>query len=381
LKKEIVWWGPVYSYSGYAQHNRGIILGLKKLGWKIKLYPTENTGAWELIINKDLVEMVNNRLEDEEHAICINCVPPPAIGMWRYYNILLTTLESKTAHEGFLMRSAQYNEVWVPCRDNEKTLRKSKMNKKYLKVMPEGVDVDVWSPNKGILEKYKSKKYTFFFNGDWSWRKGIDTLIRSWGRAFHKTDNVRLLIQSHYQGCDDDKARDRIDQELEIFLEKYKIEDYAEITVLKDWFKEEEFPKLYNTVDCFIMPTRGEAWGLPIIQSMSCAKPVIVTGWGGQTDYVTKNTGYFIPVKEFKKMDEDTNLVVDFYKDQKFAYTDHVEVADIMQHVYENQIEAANKGRSGREHIIKNWTWQHAAAKVEKRLLELYGGKYWKKYR
>ena len=34
---------------------------------------------------------------------------------------------------------------------------------------------------------------------------------------------------------------------------------------------------MYRTMDCFVLPTRGEGWGRPIVEAMAMALPVIGT--------------------------------------------------------------------------------------------------------
>jgi glycosyltransferase involved in cell wall biosynthesis len=38
-----------------------------------------------------------------------------------------------------------------------------------------------------------------------------------------------------------------------------------------------DLASLYKTMDCFLLPTRGEGWGRPITEAMSMQLPVIGT--------------------------------------------------------------------------------------------------------
>ncbi len=36
-----------------------------------------------------------------------------------------------------------------------------------------------------------------------------------------------------------------------------------------------DLPSVYRTMDCFVLPTRGEGWGRPIVEAMAMGLPVI----------------------------------------------------------------------------------------------------------
>jgi glycosyltransferase involved in cell wall biosynthesis len=40
-------------------------------------------------------------------------------------------------------------------------------------------------------------------------------------------------------------------------------------------------PLLYGGADAFVLPTRGEGWGLPILEAMAAGVPAIATNWSG----------------------------------------------------------------------------------------------------
>jgi glycosyltransferase involved in cell wall biosynthesis len=57
-----------------------------------------------------------------------------------------------------------------------------------------------------------------------------------------------------------------------------------------------DIPRLYAAVDCFVLPTRGEGWGLPIFEAMAMGLPVIATNWSGQVDFMNENNAFPIRV-------------------------------------------------------------------------------------
>jgi glycosyltransferase involved in cell wall biosynthesis len=44
--------------------------------------------------------------------------------------------------------------------------------------------------------------------------------------------------------------------------------------------------------DAFVLPTRGEGWGLPVMEAMAMALPVIVTNTSGCSQYLTHENSF-----------------------------------------------------------------------------------------
>lgn len=48
----------------------------------------------------------------------------------------------------------------------------------------------------------------------------------------------------------------------------------------------------YGAVDVLVQPSRGEGWGLPMVEAMACGTPVIGTRWSGPAEFLTEDNGY-----------------------------------------------------------------------------------------
>ena len=59
--------------------------------------------------------------------------------------------------------------------------------------------------------------------------------------------------------------------------------DMPHFCIVAEHLPEDDMADFFNSADAFVLPTRGEGWGLPTIQSMALGKPTISTGWGGRT--------------------------------------------------------------------------------------------------
>ena len=128
---------------------------------------------------------------------------------------------------------------------------------------------------------------------------------------------------------------------------------------------------LARSDDCFVMPTRGEGWGLPIIEAMACGLPVIATNWSAQTDFMNETNAYPLKIKGLIP----AVAKCPYYKGFDWSDPDEEHLAHLMRHVYEHQDEAREIGKRAVEDAASKWTWSHAAAKIIERLDQIPGGK------
>jgi hypothetical protein len=369
-KKELIWFGPVFSYSGYAEHNRQIIFQLLEHNWKIRLIPSEKHIPEHLIGKNILTALTKNTDLLQENTICLNLIPPPALPYWGKYTVLYTTLESLTVHEGFLKRCLQYDEVWCPCLTNYQSLLRAGIKSKYLKYCPEGVDSKRFNPSVAPSRKHNKNYFTFLFNGDWSFRKGIDLLFTAYLEEFTRNENVRLLVFSRYQGNDDKKAVDRLQQELAEFKERHYKADLPLVEIISNSVPDHEVPGIFTSADCFVLPTRGEAWGLPISQALASGIPAITADWGGQMTFCTKENSFLIETEKFDTIDDKINCAVDFYKGQQFCFPSVISLKEQMRLAFTNRNLTKEKGYVARKDMVEKWGWEKAGNTANSLLCE-----------
>jgi glycosyltransferase involved in cell wall biosynthesis len=117
---------------------------------------------------------------------------------------------------------------------------------------------------------------------------------------FTAADNVALWLQTYLYGDMDPHNQKRIEDKVETLLsniaEKHNLtfDDFPRIEVLSKELSSQDMPRLYKNFDCFVLATRGEGWGLPIIEAMAMEIPVIVTNWSGPTEFVTEENGFLV---------------------------------------------------------------------------------------
>ena len=69
------------------------------------------------------------------------------------------------------------------------------------------------------------------------------------------------------------------------------------VVVLSQELDEVQMPQLYASADAFALPTRGEGWGLPIMEAMAMGLPTIATNWSGPSEFLTQENSFPIPIE------------------------------------------------------------------------------------
>ena len=239
-----------------------------------------------------------------------------------------------TLHEMAVMKCAvQMDEIWVPTEWSKNIFEKylNSVGFAYTRVfvIPEAVDTSLFDPNLSRVSHsrgpWKGNKLcqrpaatssssassgesaaTFEFLSIFKWedRKGWDVLLRSYWTAFDRDDDVLLRLHTYVPAWV--KGETNIVRIIERFAQSEfgksldqlpRVRWEAENSPNASDMSRADMRDLYSSADAFVLPTRGEGWGLPIAEAMAMEIPVIVTNFSGPQAYATAETSYLIPVK------------------------------------------------------------------------------------
>jgi glycosyltransferase involved in cell wall biosynthesis len=124
--------------------------------------------------------------------------------------------------------------------------------------------------------------------GKYEQRKGIDLTIEAFAQAYANQPDLELVIKSNY---------------FTNHQEKYdalqgKISDLGldNVTLLWGEMTEAQLADLYRACDTFVLPTRAEGWGLPLIEAVAAGLPVITTRYSGHMEFLQHVTDSVLPV-------------------------------------------------------------------------------------
>jgi glycosyltransferase involved in cell wall biosynthesis len=118
------------------------------------------------------------------------------------------------------------------------------------------------------------------------------------------------------------------------------------------------------------MPTVGEGFCLPGLQSMALKVPVIITNFSGCQDYANKETATLIEPQGFilqRNMDS-----IPQFRDKKWAFISIEDLREKMRYVFTNYDIAENKALCAYDYVRDNFNYN----KIENIFYEMLGSIY-----
>lgn len=272
------------------------------------------------------------------------------------YRIGYTMLETTGIPQEWVRQSNEMDEVWVPSHFNLETFRACGVTAP-MHVIPLGIDPAYFNP--GVKGYRDEAFFTFLSVCEWGDRKGSLILMQAFHDEFSEREEAVLVFkilsnQPPLVVHDMQQLRRRPNGGRIVMSLNDRIPTY-------------QLASLYRSSDCFVSSTRGEGWGMPILEAMACGLPVIATNWSAQTDFFNERNGYPI---EVEKLVPATGPCP-FYEGFKWAEPSYEHLRTLLRQVYENRQEARRKGEIAAQEALSGWTWDHSARKIIQRLEQI----------
>lgn len=273
------------------------------------------------------------------------------------YKVGYSMLEVTGIPADWVEQANALDEIWVPSQFNKETFSASGV-KRPIHVMPLGVDVNYFHPF--IKSRRIEDRFTFMSVFEWGERKAPEVLLQAYNQEFSSSDDVLLLLKV----INTDPA---VNIERHVEAMRLRADRAPVVVVLNQNIPSYQMGSLYCSSDCFVLPTRGEGWGMPTLEAMACGLPTISTHWSAQTEFFNQDVGYPVDIKRLIP----AVAKCPYYEGFEWADPDVDHLASLMRHVYENRQEARAKGLRASIWARENWTWLDAARRIKTRLSEI----------
>jgi len=338
---------------GYNAHARGFVQGLFEIGIETKIVP------WETLRNVKLDNKMETAVKKsfmyDAPSVCLSY----ADSFYKFFGekrIGYTVWETTKLPTDWSKHINYLDEVWTVSKFCEETFKNSGIDIP-IKIVREGVDTTVYNPFVNKIEEIPKNVFLFYSVFKWENRKSPEILIEAFAEEFDKKEDVALLLNTHNPFIPNFNPY--------VALFQMNLPIHPPIVPIGPFKTQAEMAKHYATANCFVLPTKGEAWGLPMIEAMACGTPVITTNWSGALEFMKKDYGWLIDVERMEMPEDRLFRGYEPRSGNEWAIPSKKHLKELMRYAFENKDECTKKGYSAYEHVEENFTWGKSVSVVK----------------
>lgn len=307
--KTVLLRGPATTQSGYGKHAAQLarwLLQKSNIDLKFQLLPWGNT-SW--IIDRDaqdgLIGQIHDRsnhvdgaLYDVTFQLQLPSEWDPSLGK---FNVgLSAVVETDRCHPDWVSACNRMNLIIVPSEHAKKCLLSSGMITVPLAIVPEAFPDACSRPPAFEQLPTFSTSFNFLVFGQLTSldpntdRKNTYNCVKWLFEAFKDKPDVGIILKTNL-GRNTTTDRADVVNVLTQMIAAWRGKSLnPRLHLLHGDMSDDEVASLYQhpQVKCLVSPTRGEGFGLPLLEAASCGLPVIATGWSAHTEFL--NLGKYI---------------------------------------------------------------------------------------
>jgi glycosyltransferase involved in cell wall biosynthesis len=352
---DLIWHSSFASLTGYSGSARALVLALDALGAAVRplyLFDSDDREAAQAGPLDPRIRALQARpLRLDVPQVVYGRGDLLAKNSGRY-RVGFTMLEVDRLPAAWVEQANLMDEVWAPTAWGAEMFQASGVLRPT-HVVPLGVDLGAFSP--GPPRVALADRTVFLSVFEWGARKGWDVLLRAYRAAFAPADDVLLLLKIDCRAPATNPLR-----ELRAALGS----PAPPVGLIYNQpLGAAELTELYRGADCFVLPSRGEGWAMPVLEAMACGTPAIATAWGGPTAFLAEGWGYPLASRGLVPAPADEPL----YRGARWADPDPDHLVELLRRVHRGRDEARALGVRAAEQA-RHFGWEGAARVILGRL-------------
>jgi len=157
----------------------------------------------------------------------------------------------------------------------------------YYNIIPNGIDVEHFSPDVSPIDEFCDGKMNILFVGRMEKRKGLNFLLEAYKQVKQEIPNSRLIVVG---------PGTRLRSIYERKVRRSKLQD----VVFVGYASYDDLPRYYKTADIYCSPATGrESFGIVLLEAMAVGKPVVASNIDGYANVVSHGVdGLLVPPKD-----------------------------------------------------------------------------------
>jgi hypothetical protein len=317
---------PIDTMSGYGSRSRDLVKSIIELDkYDVKILPQRwGDTSWGFIDNNPEWEflkkhILTNPQMNKQPEVWAQVTVPNEFQPIGKYNIGFTAgIETTVASPEFIEGCNRMNLNIVSSKHSAEVLKSSSFEQrdqntnqvvrtikleKPVEVLFEGADLtkylpidDKDLPDNDLVVTLDNipESFAYLFVGHWlpgdlnEDRKNVGLLIKAFYETFKNKSKKPCLILKTSSGPSSYVDRENILKKIQQIKETVASTNLPKIYLLHGEFTDEEMNYLYNhpKVKAMVNLTKGEGFGRPLLEFSLVKKPLIVSYWSGQTDFL-----------------------------------------------------------------------------------------------
>ncbi len=371
--KKVVLRAPVLTQSGYGVHSRQVarwLIGLAEanhIDLTIQCVPWGDT-TW--FTNADALDGLVGKLFKYSGAdvpaadVSFQVILPNEWENIAKYNVGITAgIETDRCHPGWISAVNNMSEVIVPSEHTKKCFTNTGRIQKDITVIPESFpDALAQDPQEDKFNFDTDFNLLVFgqltamnFKDD---RKNIFNTLKVLINTFKDKDDVGIILKSNV-GRSTILDFKQIQGVLTEALTAIGHKGSPKVYLLHGNMADDDLRDLYKNpkVKGLVTMTRGEGFGLPILEAAACGVPVVATKWSAHTDYMKKDS--YLDIKydlvEISDQRADGNL---FIKGMKWAEASEKSATEALEKLYKYYSIYDKRAKKHQESILESHSFE-----------------------
>jgi glycosyltransferase involved in cell wall biosynthesis len=359
---------PLLTNSGYGMHCRQVFEWLDQLEGIDLTVECLNWGATSWLL-KDSLEngligkiMQKSKKIEPPYDLSIQLQLPDEwdtklgkknIGMSAY-------VETDKCSEAWISKTNEMDLVIVPSQFIKKTIKNSGCTTTNIEVVPEWFNTNILTDNNDEDFIDLKTDFNFLIIGQLTAldskcdRKNIINTIKTICETFKDKKDVGIVLKTSLgRGTCSDKKH--TEQNVINLVNTFRKGTSPKLYLIHGNMDSKEIANIYNhpKVKCFVSATRGEGYGIPLVDAAASGMPVIATNWSGHLDFLNEKFNKIdYKMVNIPKEKVDNRI---FKEGFMWAEPSLKSLEENLQNVYYNYNDAKIQAKSNKSFVIENF--------------------------